>query len=403
MLIIKHIKELATCKTNDVITDATVIIDEGRFIAFGKTSDLCPVYPRREDKIIDASGIIALPGFVDCHTHAVFAGSRAEEYRAKIQGEGYAEIHKKGGIMSTVLATRASSEHGLYIESKERLRQMLSLGTTTIEIKSGYGLTLADEMKILRVIGRLKKDGPQDIVSTFLGAHTIPPEFRGDRKQYVDLVIKKMLPTIHKARLADSIDVFCDELGFTQEEAEKVLIYGRLYGFSRHVHGEQTSHFGGAEAAAKFNALSLDHGEFLNDFDISLLKDSGTTVVLLPGVILHLSEWGKVDYPALAERLKAAGVPIAFATDHNPGTSPILSMKVVMDLGMRFFRLGYEDCLRAATINAAKALGLEQTLGSVEAGKQADLLLVRTSSVAQYLHDIGDIPIATIIKRGELI
>jgi len=402
MLIIKNIKELATCGRLGTLKNANIIISKGNI--FGITTNpyftkYCPA--GKPVEYIDATGMIALPGFVDCHTHTVFGGSRAAEYDAKLEGLSYSEVQKRGGgIHYTVEQTRQASEDELYKRAEAQLKEMLLYGTTTVEIKSGYGLNKEDELKILRVIARLRKTSAQNIIATFLGAHTVPKEFANDRGAYVDLVTKMIREYLYYA--AD-VDVFCDPLGFTVEESEDILRTATILGYKIHVHGEQTSHFGGAKLAAKYKALSLDHGDYLNDDDIALLAKAGTIVVLLPGVLLHCMEWNKVNYPELVQKLKAAGVPIAFATDYNPGSSPVLSMKVVMDLGMRFFKMSTEECLTASTLTAAKVLCLEHLVGSIEAGKQADLLLVKAHSVEDYLYQIGDRRFDYIIKKGQFI
>jgi imidazolonepropionase len=404
MLIIENIKELATCAGN-MITDATIVIDGEKIIAVGKTDDLKKRYylKKRGDKIIDATGMIALPGFVDCHTHAVFGGSRAAEYDAKLRGMSYSEVQKRGGgIHYTVAETRKAGVGELYLNAKSRLREMLLCGTTTVEIKSGYGLTLKDEYKILQVIRGLQTNEPQDIIATFLGAHTVPKEYAENRAAYVDLVANEMLPKIAEEKLAENADVFCDPLGFTPEETEKIFTAAKRLGLKLHIHGEQTAHFGGAKVAAKFHAVSLDHGDYLNDEDIALLQKSGTIVVLLPGVLMHGMDWGQTKFADTVVKLKAASVPIAFATDYNPGSAPLLSMKLVMDLGMRFFKMGVMECLQAATINAAKVLDREKIIGSIEAEKQADILLVSAHSVADYLYQIGDRHFDLIIKKGRI-
>lgn len=396
MLIIRGIKELATCGPKGILQHAIIAINNGVFIPLPKRLS-------KTDTVLDASEFIALPGFVDCHTHTVFAGSRAKEYEKKIGGRSYAEIQNAGGgIHATVNATREFKAWDLLGIAWDRLQEMFQRGTTTVEIKSGYGLTIENEFNILHAIRLLSDRAQQNIVSTFLGAHTIPKEYSENRNGYLDMMIHDMLPRAYREKLVDGVDVFCDPLGFTTEETNKILAFATSLGFKIHVHGEQTAHFGGAKLAAKYRALSLDHGDFLDDEDISALKDAGTTVVLLPGTILHLMEWNKVDYAALFKKLKGAGVPVALATDFNPGSSPILSMKLIMDLAIRFFKMSYEDALLGATINSARALGLEKKLGSIELGKQADILLIRADSVADYLHRIGDRPIEHVIKKGNL-
>jgi imidazolonepropionase len=397
MLIIKNTKELATC-AGEIIPNATIVVDGEKIISVGKSSEISA---RKGDEIIDATEMIALPGFVDCHTHTIFGGSRATEYDAKLQGMSYSEVQKRGGgIHYTVGETRKANENELYESAKSRLEEMLRRGTTTVEIKSGYGLSTEGEIKILRAVKRLQRSEPQDIIATFLGAHTVPKEFAENREAYVELIIREMLPKIAEEKLAECADVFCDPLGFTTEETEKIFTEAKRLGFKLHIHGEQTAHFGGAKVAAKFGAVSLDHGDYLDDEDISLLKKSGTTVVLLPGVLMHCMDWGKTNLAETVVKLKTAGVPIAFATDYNPGSAPILSMKLVMDLGMRLFKMGVMECLRASTIIPAKVLDREKLLGSIEVGKQADILLVKAYSVADYLYQIGDRHFDYVIKKG---
>jgi imidazolonepropionase len=400
MLIIKNIKELAT-GFGEIIPNATIAIDGEKIISVGKTNEISA---KEGDEVIDATGMIALPGFVDCHTHAVFGGSRAAEYDAKLRGMSYAEVQKRGGgIHYTVQETRKAGFGELYQTAKSRLHEMLLRGTTTVEIKSGYGLTVKDEMEILYVIRGLQENARQDIVATFLGAHTVPKEYAENRKAYVDLIVKEMLPKIAEEKLAECADVFCDPLGFSPEETEKIFTEAERLGFKLRIHGEQTAHYGGAKVAAKFRAMSLDHGDYLDDEDITLLQKSGTTVVLLPGVLMHCMDWGKTKLAETVVKLKTAGVPIAFATDYNPGSAPVLSMKLVMDLGMRLFKMGVMECLQASTIIPAKVLGREKLLGSIEAGKQADILLVSAHSAEDYLYQIGDRHFDFIIKKGKAV
>ena len=409
MLMIIHIAELATGRAHEdgaeIIRDAAVVVDGEKIVAVGKTPLLLERFPKQKNnRIIDATGKIVIPGFVDCHTHLVFAGSRAEEYRDKIRGVSYATLHKKGhGIHSTVVETRRASEEKLFASAKKTLDEMLRLGTTTVEIKSGYGLTLNDELKILNVIRRLKKVAKQDIVATFLGAHTVPSEYKKKRSAYVNLIVETMLPKVAKEGLADYVDVFCDPLGFTAKETEKIFARAGALGFPVRVHGEQTAHGGGAAIGAKFHAASIDHCDHATTGDIALMKHSGATAVLLPGVLLHTMEWKNTELPRIVRELNVKHVPIALATDYNPGSSPILSMKLVMDLGMRFFRMESGACLVGATQNPAVALGREKILGTIAPGMQADLLLIDAPFVTDYLHQIGDRAIAIVMKKGVVI
>ena len=413
MLRVTHIKELATCSASGktevnklgIIRDATILIDGKHIVAVGKTRDILARYPKKKnDREIDATEKIVIPGFVDCHTHLVFAGSRAEEYESKLLGVSYSALHKRGGgIHSTVRATRNATEEELFLSAQKTLREMLRRGTTTVEIKSGYGLTLRDELKILRVIKRLQKTEQQDIIPTFLGAHTIPSEYKKKRGEYVSLITNTMLPKVAEERLVEYVDVFCDPLGFTAKETERIFIKATTLGLSVRIHGEQTAHEGGAEIGARFHAASIDHCDHLSTRDIALMKKANTTAVLLPGVLFHTMEWTKSRLPGIAKKLQNAGVPIALATDYNPGSSPLLSMKLTVDLAMRFLKLSGDECLLGATQIPSVALGKDKLVGSIEAGKQADLLIIDAPSAKDYLHQIGDRTILHIIKNGVIV
>ena len=419
MLIITNAAELATCTSGykgpkigkdfrdcGIIKNGALAVMGEKIVAVGSTERILRRFPpRRGDHIIDASGKIVMPGFVDCHTHAVYAGSRAEEYRAKLGGVSYADAHKKrGGIFLTVAATRSATVDTLYRSARNTLSRMAACGTTTVEIKSGYGLSTESELRILRVIQELARSGPLDVAATFLGAHTVPLEYEHDRASYIRMVVNTMLPAIKKEGLAEYCDVFCDPLGFTPGEARKILTAAMRHGLRVRVHAEQTRRFGGMRVAAEFCASSADHCDFARTGDIRLLRTAGTTAVLFPGVQLHLMEWEKRGrMRARAEIIKKAGVPLALATDHNPGSSPIYSLKLIADLGMRFFGLTYEECLNAITINAAHALDRGDMLGSLEAGKQADILIADAPTIAEYLHAVGDGALVYVIKKGRVL
>ena len=416
MLIIKNAHELVTCRslesgpnagknfsTCSVIKNGALVVDGEKIVAVGKTENILARFKKKwASRIFDASGKIILPGFIDSHTHLVFAGSRAEEYRLKLKGQSYKSLHKKkGGIHFTVGETRRASEDELFFQAKDTLERMFRLGTTTVEIKSGYGLTPEDELKILRVIKRLKKTAKQDIVATFLGAHTVPLEYQNNRSAYLKLIIEKMLPVVWAKDLAEYCDVFCDPLGFTAGETTAIFSEARRLGFKLRIHAEQTAHFGGAAVAARYKAASADHCDFLNDSDIGYLKKSRIPAVLLPGVLLHLMEWKKIPYfQETVKKIKKADVALALATDYNPGSSPVISMKLVADLALRFFRMDYQECLNAVTINAAYALNRASEVGSIEPGKQADILIVDALSMKDYFHGPGDGKIDYVIKKG---
>lgn len=419
MLIIKNANEIVVCPSlkgrpkigrdfSDcgVVLGGAIVIFEGKIQAVGKTKNILSRFkPTKKDQVIDASQKIVLPGFVDCHTHAVFAGSRAEEYRTKLAGASYAKIHKKGGgIFSTVKSTRNASEDDLAQNGLNAVERMFALGTTTLEIKSGYGLDFKNEIKILRAIHKIKKAASGAVIPTFLGAHTIPPEFKEKRDEYVAEIIEKMIPYAAENKLAEFCDVFCDPLGFTPKEAKRILRAAKDVGLKIRVHAEQTAHGGGAKIAADIKAVSVEHCDFMNDGDIRILKNSGTMAVLLPGVLFHLMEWGKIRrMKKLIEKLRENKVPMALASDFNPGSSPIYSLKIIADLALRFFGLSYVECLNAITINAAFALNLGKKTGSLEPGKDADILIVDAPSLNDYMHCPGDPPISCIVKKGEIV
>lgn len=416
MLIIKNANEIATCHTTDnkpsvgnqfsdckIIKNSTIVIDGKYIAAVGNTKKIMRrFHPGKKDLVIDAINKIIIPGFVDCHTHAVFAGSRAEEYDLKLKGQSYAEIHKKrGGIYFTVTHTRKASEQELFLLAQKTLREMFFRGTTTIEIKSGYGLTIKDEIKILRTIKRLKKSCPQDIVTTFLGAHTVPVEYLSKRALYVKQIIQDMLPLVKKEVLADYCDVFCDKLGFTPKETVEILNAAKNLGMKTRVHAEQTSHWGGARIASQLHTTSTDHCDFTSFKDLQQMQKNGVTAVFLPGVLFHLMEWDKLHrLQSAVNHAKDIALPFALATDYNPGSSPILSIKLIADFAHRFFKLDYNECLNAVTLNASYALGLSNTLGSIAKGKQADLLVADAPTVRDYFYQIGDQCIDYIIKNG---
>jgi len=418
MLIIKNASELVTCRAaagapargadfsnSSIIKNGAVVIDGETIVAIGKNS---AVLARRRlsarDRVIDVSGKIVIPGFIDCHTHTVFGGSRANEYRLKLKGLSYQDLHKrKGGIHLTVEATRRASAEELFSRAKKTLDEMFARGTTTVEIKSGYGLNFKDEVKILRVIRRLRTCARQDIVATFLGAHTMPLEFKEDRGRYVREITEKMLPYIQKEQLADYCDVFCDPLGFTPKETSEIFKTAKNLGLGLRVHGEQTAHYGGAGIGIAYGVSSVDHCDFVSGSDIKLMGKKRISAVLLPGTLLHLMEWPKLALLSKSvPEMKKAGVPIVLATDYNPGSSPLISMKTVMDLALRFARLDYGECLIASTINAARALDRANRVGSLEKGKQADLLIIDAPTLGDYLHAFGDRHIEHIVKKGKV-
>ncbi|HEU4400498.1 MAG TPA: imidazolonepropionase [Candidatus Polarisedimenticolia bacterium] len=349
---------------------------------------------------IDATGRTVLPGFVDCHTHLPFAGWRETEFVARLRGETYESIAARGGgILSTVRSTRAASIDALVEAGKERLNRMLLHGTTTAEAKSGYGLTLEDELKQLRAVQRLHDIHPVDLVPTFLGAHVVPEERRGDRGGYVREVSERMIPEVAREGLARFCDVFIDEGAFTPPEAETVLRAAAAHGLGLRVHAEQRRATGGAILAARLGAASADHLDHLTDEGMAALRDAGTTAVLLPGASFFLRD--ARDAPA--RRLIEAGVPVALATDFNPGTCPTEALTAILPLAC--LRLGMEpaEAIAAATLNAARSLGIDTRCGSLEVGKTADLQILDVPNHLHLAYHFGVNHCRLVVKQGRVV
>ena len=318
-------------------------------------------------------GGVMTPGLIDCHTHLVFGGSRADEFEQRLEGASYEEIARAGGgILSTVNATRAATEAALFDVALPRLEALMRDGVTTVEIKSGYGLTVADELKMLRVARRLGRELPVRVVTTLLGAHALPPEFKGDSDGYIDLVCEEMIPAAAREGLADAVDVFCETIAFSVAQCERVFAAAKAHGLPIKAHAEQLSNLGGSAAAARFGALSADHIEFLDEAGVSALRDAGSVAVLLPGAFHTLRE---TRLPPI-EALRAAGVPMALATDANPGSSPIFNPTLMLNFACTLFRLTPREALAGMTAHGAHALGLQdRSLGRIEEGAPADLCL----------------------------
>lgn len=374
-----------------VIEDGAVASVEGRIVYVGPASGA----PAASDEI-DCGGRWITPGLIDCHTHLVHAGNRAREFELRLQGASYEEIARAGGgIVSTMKATREASEDELIAASLPRLDALLAEGVTTVEIKSGYGLTLADERKMLRVARALADERAVRVVTTFLGAHALPPEYRDDADGYIDLVCDTMIPQL--GGLADAVDAFCEGIGFTREQTDRVFNAAAANGLPVKLHAEQLSKQHGAALAAEHRALSADHLEYLDEAGVAAMAEAGTVAVLLPGAYYFMRE---TKLPPV-EALRAAGVPIAIATDCNPGTSPLTSLLLTMNMGATLFRLTVEECLAGVTRNAAKALGLGHEIGTLEAGKLCDLAIWDVESPAELVYRIGFNPLHQRIVRGE--
>jgi imidazolonepropionase len=374
---------------------------DGRILAAGPTAAVRAAVQLAPDaRVIDASGRAVLPGFVDPHTHAVFAGDRADEFGRRLEGADYLEILAAGGgILSTVHATRAAAAEQLLTRARRALEAMLLLGTTSLEVKSGYGLSTKAELKILRVVRALRDTVPHTVVGTLLAAHAVPPEYRDDPEGYLRLVCQETIPSVAAEGLARFCDVFCERGVFSVEQSRRVLEAGRAHGLAPKLHAEQKSHLGGAMLAAELRAASVDHLEYATEEDLVALGRAGTVAVLLPGAAFMLRE----PRDAPARRLVEVGVPVALATDFNPGTCPILSIPVVVGLACLRLGLSPAEALVATTINAAHAIGLGSEAGSLEPGKRADLVILDAPSYRYLPYHFATNLVHTVVKDGRVV
>lgn len=388
-----HIATMAHGKYS-IIEDAA-IVTSGAYIEWIGPQD--QLAEQDAESCVDLGGAWVTPGLIDCHTHTVFGGNRSGEFEQRLQGVSYADIAAAGGgIASTVRATRAATEDELYISAERRLRHLLKDGVTTVEMKSGYGLDLENERKLLRVIRRLGNTQPVTVRSTCLAAHALPPEYADRADDYIHHICNEMLPALAAEGLVDAVDAFCEYLAFSPAQVEQVFITAGQLGLPVKLHAEQLSSLGGSSLAARYKALSADHLEFMTEDDVIAMAASGTVAVLLPGAYYFLRE---TQLPPM-DALRKHGVPIAISTDMNPGTSPGLSLRLMLNMACTLFRMTPEEALAGVTLNAAKALGLGDTHGSLEIGKTADFVawdIERPADLAYWLG--GDLD-KRVVRHG---
>ena len=395
-ILVKNIKKLvqvesepvmlragADMQTVNTIDNAYLLTVGDKIAAFGEMKDFSEkILSGIKEKIetVDATGKMVYPAFCDSHTHIVYAGSREIEYIDKIKGLSYEEIAKRGGgILNSAKLLHAATEDELFEAALLRLNEMVETGTGAVEIKSGYGLNTEDELKMLRVIRRLKNETPLTIRANFLGAHAVPAEYKGKQSEYVDLIINEMIPMVAADDLADFVDVFCDKGFFTCEETERILMQGIKYGLRPKIHANELDYSGGIQIGVKYNAISVDHLEYTGDEEIAALLDSETMPTILPGAAFFL---GMVYAPA--RKMISAGLPVALASDYNPGSCPSGNMQLVSSMGCVNYKMTAEEVINATTINTAYAMGVSDILGSIAVGKLANFFITKPMNTIEF-------------------
>ncbi|QIX97538.1 imidazolonepropionase [Cedecea sp. FDAARGOS_727] len=379
----------------NLIKEASLITGDGKLLWLGEDADRPDI---AVDEYKDLQGRLVTPGLIDCHTHSVFGGDRSQEFEMRLNGATYADIAAAGGgIASTVKATREASEQQLLESARRRINALRKDGITTLEVKSGYGLSLEDERKMLRVIRQLGQSLPLTLHSTCLAAHALPPEFKGRSDEFIAEICDSWLPALHAEGLVDAVDAFCEHLAFSVAQVERVFIKARELGLPVKLHAEQLSLLHGAGLAARYNALSADHLEYLCEEDIALMAEHGTTAVVLPGAFYFLRETKK---PPI-ELLRQYQVPMAISSDLNPGTSPVLSLRLMMNMACTLFGLTPEEALAGVTLHAARALGVSDTAGSLEPGKEANFVAWEIDHPAELSYWLGGTLSKQVIYQGK--
>ena len=382
------------------IEDAAIAVADGRIAWLGPVAELPAAPADCAAETHDVGGRWITPGLIDCHSHIVYGGGRAAEFELRLEGATYEEISRAGGgIRSTVAATRAASEEDLFASAASRLADLIAEGVTTVEIKSGYGLDVETEIKMLRVARRLGEALPLTVKKSFLGAHAVPLEYEGRSGDYIDFVCLEALPAAHAEGLVDAVDGFCETIGFTTKQTEQLFVAARALDLPVKLHAEQLSDQGGAKLAARYGALSADHLEFLSDDGVAAMAAAGTVAVLLPGAFYFLRE---TKLPPI-DAFRAAGVPIAIATDSNPGSSPVSSLLLMLNMACTLFRMTPEEALAGVTRNAAQALGMAESHGTLEVGKAADFAIWDIERPAELAYRIGANPCHGVVRAGVAI
>ncbi|CAH8713758.1 imidazolonepropionase [Paenibacillus thiaminolyticus] len=383
------------------VRKGAVAIRDGLIVAAGPEDEvMADISGLAIERKHDAQGLLVTPGLIDPHTHLVHGGSREHELALKLKGMSYLEILAQGGgILSTVRATRQATEEELYAKAKASLDIMLSFGVTTAEAKSGYGLTLEDELKQLRVTHRLNREHPVDLVSTFMGAHVVPEEYKGRSGEFVRLVIEQMLPEVKRQGLAEFCDVFCEHGVFSVDESEQILLAAKELGFGLKIHADEIEPIGGAQLAGKLGCISAEHLIAASDEGLEAMRQAGVVAVCLPATSFNL----RLTHHARARTMIEMGLAVALSTDYNPGSSPTEALQLVMTLGCLNLGMTPEEVLTAVTINAAHAIGRADTVGSLEAGKQADLVIFKAANLAYLPYHFGINHVHTVFKRGNVV
>jgi len=394
-----HLASMSEKDNYGIVEKAVICIKNEKIAAIYRADDSTITQLETEDSI-DGKGNWVTPGLVDCHSHIVYGGNRVNEFEMRLNGATYEELAKAGGgILSTVKATRETDIDDLFNASAKRLSYLIDEGVTYLEIKSGYGLDLETETKMLKVAQQLHDYSSVEVSKTFLGAHAVPTEYKDNADGYIDLVCNEMMPKLNELNLIDCVDAFCEGIGFSIEQTQQVFDKAASLGLPVKLHAEQLSNLGGSALASQYDAWSVDHLEYLTDEDTPKLKESNTVATLLPGAFYFLSE---TKLPPI-EALRKNDVPIAIATDCNPGSSPCLSLLLMLNMATTLFKLTPLEALKGVTINAAKALNIDHKVGSVEVGKQADLVFWDIECPAQLSYQIGGNPCRKVVKKGALV